>query len=414
MSGPSTTAGADAGGLRIDWAASWAPVLTGVGDDLAADGSVRGRRVAIVLPIEPKTAYLAVTLARAGADVTVTSPGALVDGDVAAALAARGVRVLARPDSTPDQQREFYGQVLDSHPEAIVDDRADLIRMAHTTHTHALDHLLGAAEETTSGVSTLRAMHADGALRVPCLAVNDARCKHLFDNHYGSGQSVLAAIADNTNMLIAGARLVIVGYGWVGKGLARRARGMGARITVCEIDPFAALQAHHDGFGVARLADAAASADLVITTSGCPATLAGDVLDALPDGAVIANASGIDDEIDMADLTARATATREVQPQVVEYRMPSGRSIFVIGDGVVVNLSAGEGHPVEIMDVTFAAQALAVRHLLTRGRDLSPGLQPLPERIDRDVAVRAVAALGLDLDAVTDHQRELMAAWSGR
>ncbi|HEY6015691.1 MAG TPA: adenosylhomocysteinase, partial [Gaiellaceae bacterium] len=254
---------APAGERKIAWAAAHMPVLNLVRERLLGDGSVRGRRTAVILPVEPKTAYLAAMLAEAGAEVSLAFQGVMVADDVAAGLAARGVTVFAKAGSTREEELSFFEQVLARRPEVVIDDRADVIRLAHTTHPEVLETLVGASEETTSGVTALRAMEADGTLKVPCIAANDARCKYLFDNRYGSGQSTVMALLDRTNLLLAGKRFVLLGYGWVGKGIARRARGAGARVVVCEIDPFAALEAYHDGFEVMPVEEACRVADFV-------------------------------------------------------------------------------------------------------------------------------------------------------
>jgi adenosylhomocysteinase len=402
---------ATAGTRKIDWVAEHMPVLNRVRDDLAGDGSVRGRRIAVILPVEPKTAYLAAVLAEAGASVAVAFQGSMVHDDVAAGLAERGVSVFAKRGSTHEEELVFFDEVLARRPEVVIDDRADVIRLAHTTHAEVLDSLVGASEETTSGVVALRAMEADGTLRVPCIAANDARCKYLFDNRYGSGQSAVNAILDATNLLMAGKRFVCVGYGWVGKGIARRARGMGARVTVCEVDPFAALEAHHDGFDVAPLVDACADAEIVVTATGVREAVGVDAVDALPDGAVIANAGGIDDEFSVPKLQRRARDVRRAREHVDEYVLDDDRSIFVVGGGVVVNLSAAEGHPAEIMDLTFAVQALSARYLLANAGRLEPRVHMLPHEIDEAVARMKLDALGLEIDALTESQRAFLAGW---
>ena len=399
------------GERKIDWAATWMPVLGRVRDRLLEEDSVRGRRLAVILPVEPKTAHLAAMLADAGAEVAVAFQGAMVHDDVAAGLAARGVEVFARRGSTPDEELEFFGHVLARRPEVVIDDRADVIRLAHTTHPEVLEDLIGASEETTSGVVALRAMEADGTLKVPCIAANDARCKYLFDNRYGSGQSTVAAVLDATNLLMAGKELVVVGYGWVGKGIARRARGMGARVIVCEVDPFAALEAYHDGFRVLPLEEACGVADFVMTATGVRHSLPLDAIERLADGAVIANTGGIDDEFDVPALRERAIETRVVREHVEEFVLDDNRSIFVVGEGVVVNLSAGEGHPVEIMDLTFAVQALSARHLLVHGRELSPGVHALPPEIDEEIARMKLDALGVRIDRLTPAQEAFLRSW---
>lgn len=402
---------APGGERKIAWVSDWMPVLNRVRDELSADGSVRGRRIAVILPIEPKTAYLAAVLAEAGAEVSVAFQGVMVHDDVAAGLAARGVEVFARKGSSHEEELEFFEEVLARRPEVVIDDRADVIRLAHTTHPEVLETLVGASEETTSGVTALRAMEADGTLKVPCIAANDARCKYLFDNRYGSGQSALMAVLDTTNLLLAGKRVLVVGYGWVGKGLARRARGMGAEVLVAEVDPFAALEAHHDGYEVAPLLDACERANVVITATGVREALPQEAVDRLPDGALLANASGIDDDFDVPKLRARAKATRMAREHVEEFELPNGRSVFVVGAGVVVNLSAGEGHPAEIMDLTFAIQALSARYLLQHAHELEPHVHRLPNEIDEQVARWKLESLGIALDALTPAQEAFMRSW---
>ena len=403
---------APVGGKKIDWVASWAPVLNRVRDRLFEEGSVRGRRIGIILPVEPKTAYLSVILAQAGAQVTVSFVGAMVLDDVAAGLAERGVEVFARSDSTPEQEREFYTEVLARRPEVVIDDRAEMIRMAHSTHREALEHLLGASEETTTGVVAMRAMEADGTLEVPCIAANDARCKYLFDNRYGSGQSCVQAVLDSTNLLMAGKVMLVVGYGWVGKGVARRARGMGARVVVSEVDPFAALEAYHDGHDVAATLEACERADIVMTCTGVPDALPLEAIERLRDGAILANAGAVDNEFDMDKLRARARQEREVRRNVVEYRLDEGRSVLVVGDGKVVNLSAGEGHPVEIMDLTFSVQALSARHLLLNAAQLEPRVHVLPPEIDEDIARNKLDALGLHVGRLSAEQQRFLRSWT--
>jgi adenosylhomocysteinase len=402
---------APAGERKIAWAAEWMPVLRGVRDRLADEGSLRGRRLAVILPLEPKTAYLAAALGEAGAEVSVAFQGVMVHDDVAAGLAARGVEVFARHGSTPDEELRFFEEVLARRPEVVIDDRAAVIRLAHTTHTEALDDLLGASEETTTGVLTLRAMEADGALKVPCIAANDARSKFLFDNRYGTGQSTVTAIMDATNLLVAGKRVAVVGYGWVGKGVARRARGLNARVIVCEVDPFAALEAYHDGFEVMPVADACDVADIAITATGTRDALPLAAIERLKNGAILANTGAVDDEFDVTKLRERALETRTVRTHVEEFVLDEDRSVFVVGAGVVVNLSAGEGHAIEIMDLTFALQALCAHHLLLHAHELSPGVYPVPTDIDEEVARRKLEALGLLIDRLTEAQEAFRRSW---
>jgi adenosylhomocysteinase len=411
VSATSRRVAADDGERKIRWVAGWMPVLNRVRDRLCEEGVFAGRRVAVILPVEPKTAHLAAVLAEAGAAVTVAFPGAMVHDDVAAALAARGVEVFARRGSTREEELGFFAEVLARRPEVVVDDRADVVRLAHTAHPEALGTLLGASEETTSGVVALRAMEADGTLRVPCIAANDARSKYLFDNRYGTGQSAVNAILDATNLLLADKEVALLGYGWVGKGIAARARGLGARVTVCEVDAVAALEAHHDGFDVAPAVEACVRADVVVTATGVRGALGPEAVAALRDGVLLANAGAVDDEFDVAALRERAVACRQVREHVEEIELPDGRSLHVVGAGVVVNLSAGEGHPAEIMDLSFALQALSAAYLLRHGRELPPGVHRLPPEIDEEVARMKLDALGLRIDRLTPEQEAFLQAW---
>ena len=403
---------AAAGEGKIAWAERWMPVTRRACHELAAEGVVRGRRIAVILPLEPKTAAFASMLAEAGAEVSLAFQGSMVHDDVAAGLAARGLAVFARHDSTREEELRFFERVLERRPEVVIDDRADVVRLAHTTHRHVLDDLVGACEQTTSGVVALRAMEADGTLEVPVIASNDARCKHLFDNRYGTGQSALAAVLDATNLLLAGKALAVVGYGWVGKGIARRGRGLNARVIVCEVDPFAALEAYHDGFEVMPIAEASEIAEVVVTATGCRDALPLAAIERLPDGAILANAGGIDDEFDVDALRERAVEVREARPpHVREYVLEEGRSVFVVGDGVVVNLSAAEGHGAEIIDLSFGVQALAVRHLVLHGGELEPRVHPLPPENDERIAGWKLEALGLRIDRLTQAQESFLRAW---
>jgi adenosylhomocysteinase len=402
---------AELGERKIRWVAEWMPVLSLVRDRLREDGTVAGRRLAVILPVEPKTAYLAAILKEAGAEVAVAFQGVMVHDDVAAGLAARGVEVFAQAGSSHEEELGFFEEVLARRPEVVIDDRADVIRLAHTTHREVLETLIGASEETTSGVIQLRAMEADGTLQVPCIAANDARCKYLFDNRYGTGQSSVNAVLDRTNLLAADKDVVVVGYGWVGKGIAARLKGLAARVTVCEVEPFAALEAYHDGLEVAPLLEACKTADLVISGTGVRATIGPDALEALPDGALLANAGAVDDEIDVEWLRAQADETRMARDHVEEFVMPDGRSLFVVGAGVVVNLSAGEGHPAEIMDLTFAVQALSGAYLIQRGHELEPKVHTLPAEIDERIARMKLDALGVRIDSLTPAQEAFLRAW---
>jgi adenosylhomocysteinase len=404
------------GHLKIDWAARHSPVLNAVRDKYLKDGTFEGLGVGIALPIEAKTAYLSVVLAEAGARVAVASPGPFfVQDDVAAALAERGVTVFASSESPPEEADRPMEQVLDvalSGGEAVlIDDRAGLTRLAHTTRRELLPHIHGASEETTSGVAKLRAMELEGSLEFPAIAANDARCKHLFDNRYGTGQSTLTAIMQNTNLMVGGKRVVVLGYGWCGKGIAHYTAGLGARVTVCEVDPVKGLEAYADGFDVLPALDAAEMGEVFVTATGSKGVLSASHFERMRDGAILANAGGVDVEIEVDGLREAASEVREARRNVEEFVMPDGRSLFLIGRGMVVNLTAGDGHPVEIMDLTFAVQALCAHHLANNHASTESTVHLLPKEIDDEVARLKLEAVGMGVDTLTREQDEFLASW---
>ncbi len=404
------------GHKKIDWAARHSPVLNRVRDTYLKDGTFEGLGVGVALPIEAKTAYLTVVLAEAGAEVAVASPGPFfVQDDVAAALAERGVSVYASSDNPPEEaDRELervLDRALDGREAVLIDDRAGLVRLAHTTLRNLLEGIRGASEETTSGVAKFRAMESEGILEFPVIAANDARCKYLFDNRYGTGQSTLTAIMQNTNLMVGGKRVVILGYGWCGKGIARYAAGLGARVTVCEVDPVRGLEAYADGFDVLPALEAAKIGEVFITATGSRDVLARDHFERIRDGAILANAGAVDLEIDTPSLAAIAAKAREVRRNVEEFAMPDGRRLYLIGRGMVVNLTAGDGHPVEIMDLTFAIQALCAHYLANNHERLNPAVHLLPKGIDDEVARIKLEALGMGVDSLTPGQEEFLRSW---
>jgi adenosylhomocysteinase len=404
------------GHRKIDWAAEHSPVLNAVRDRYLKDGTFEGLGVGVALPIEAKTAYLTVVLADAGADVAVASPGPFfVQDDVAAALAERGVTVYASSENDPQDADRELERVLDraaGDREAVfIDDRAGLVRLAHTTRRNLLGHIRGASEETTSGVAKFRAMEREGVLEFPVIAANDARCKYLFDNRYGTGQSTLTAIMQNTNLMIGGKRVVVLGYGWCGKGIARYAAGLGARISVCEIDPVRGLEAYADGFDVLPALEAAEIGEVFITATGSRDVLTAAHFERMRDGAILANAGGVDVEIDVDGLTAAATGAREVRRNVEEFTTSDGRRLHLLGRGRVVNLTASDGHPIEIMDLTFAIQALCAYHLANEHASMENTVHLLPREIDDEVAAMKLDAVGMGLDALTPEQEGFLAGW---
>lgn len=401
---------ASSGEDRIRWAARHSPVLNGLARRRLADGSLQGRRVAVVVHLEAKTAYLAALLAEAGARVVAagSNPASTQDA-VAAALVARGVEVHAVHGSSREEFEEDLLAVADTRPELVVDDGAELTSRLLRHRPELAEGLRGVTEETTTGVVRLRAMESEGLLTFPAIAANDARCKHLFDNRYGTGQSTLAAIFGLTNVAASLRRVCVVGYGWVGKGLARYAAGMGARVTVAEVDPVAALEAFMDGHRVAPLADALPGADVVITATGGIEAVGRSALPHLKDGVILANAGHHDREIDVEALAAEAGEVAEVRPGVTRYRLPDGRRVHLLAEGRLVNIAGADGHPVEIMDLSFAVQALALHHLASH--PLSPGLHPLPEELDREVARTKLASVGIQLDRLTPVQQAFLSEW---
>src|ERR687897_1820720 len=404
------------GHRKIDWAAEHSPVLNSVRDKFLKDGTFDGLGVGVALPIEAKTAYLTVVLAEAGADVAVASPGPFfVQDDVAAALAERGVTVYASSENDPDYADRELERVLDrvagAREAVFIDDRAGLVRLAHTTRRNLLENIRGASEETTSGVAKFRAMEAEGILEFPVIAANDARCKYRFDNRYGTGQSTITAIMQNTNLMVGGKRVVVLGYGWCGKGIARYAAGLGARVTVCEVDPVRGLEAYADGFDVLPALEAADVGEVFITATGSRRVPGAAHFERMRDGAILANAGGVDVEIDVEGLKAVAAGAREVRRNVEEVTTSDGRRLYLVGRGMVVNLTAGDGHPVEIMDLTFAIQALCVHHLTNNYEGMAPVVHLLPREIDDEVARTKLDAVGMGVDALTPDQEEFLLSW---
>jgi adenosylhomocysteinase len=397
---------APVGEQRIAWVARHSPVLNSLARERLADGALRGRRVAVVVHLEAKTAYLALLLAEAGAEVVAAASNAGTTQDaVAAALVARGIEVHATHGASPDQ---FVGDLLaaaDAEPEIVVDDGAELTARIVEHRPALVERLRGVTEETTTGVARLRAMEAAGLLSFPAIAANDAWCKHLYDNRYGTGQSTIAAILRLTNLVGAGKEFCVVGYGWVGKGLARYAEGTGGRVTVIEVDPVKALEAHMDGHRVAGL-EGLSTADVVVTATGGVEAVGAEALPYLKDGAILANAGHHDREIDAAALGPG----EEVRPGITRHELDGGRRVYLLVEGRLVNIAGADGHPVEIMDLSFSVQALAA-HLLASA-ELPPGVQRLPEELDREIARTKLASLGVTLPDLTPTQRAFQEQWT--
>jgi adenosylhomocysteinase len=398
------------GEQRIEWVARHSPVLNRLARGRLADGALRGRRVAIVVHLEAKTAYLAMLLAEAGAQVVAagSNPGTTQDS-VCAALVRRGIEVHAVRGASDGEFEADLLAVADTAPEIVVDDGAELTYRILRHRPTVVAGIIGVTEETTSGVARLRALEAAGRLPFPAIAANDAWCKHLFDNRYGTGQSTLAAILRLTNLNAAGKSFCIVGYGWVGRGLAQYAEGLGGRVTVVEVDPVSALEARIDGHRVSRLEQALPEADVVITATGGVGALGRDVFSYLKPDAVLANAGHHDREIDVEALEREAVGSEEMRPGVTRYLLAGRRPVYVLARGRLVNIAGADGHPVEIMDLSFSVQALAA-HLLAAAPP-PPGVHRLPDELDREIARTKLATLGIELDEGARTETRLAEEW---
>ena len=400
---------ADEGRQRIAWAKEHMPVLHALAPRLG-DGALRGRKVAVVVHLEAKTACLVLALRAAGAEVVAAGSNPLSTQDaVCAALVDEGVEVHARHGATADEFTADLLAVAASGAELAIDDGAELTRRMAEHRPDLYARLQGVSEETTTGVARLRALEAEGRLPFPAVAANDARCKHLFDNPYGTGETALTAILALTNVLAAGREFCIVGYGHVGRGLSRVADGLGGRVTVVEVDPVRALTAHMDGFRVARLADALPTADVVITATGLTQVVTGGALAQLKDGAILANAGHHDRELDVPALAAAADETLEARRGVRTYRL-GDRKVHVLVDGALVNIAGLDGNPIEIMDLSFSVQALSIHRLAAGG--VPAGVGAFPADLDDLIARTKLATLGIELDAPSDAQRAFRSSWS--
>lgn len=399
------------GALKIGWARDHMPVLEAIRARFERERPLAGRTVSMVLHVEAKTCALALAVRAGGATVHLAAGNPLsTDDDAVAGVVAEGIPTHARKGESVAEYHQGIRAMLDAQPDILVDDGADLVALAHQELPDR-GRILGSTEETTTGVTRLRAMEREGRLRWPAIDVNDAEMKHLFDNRYGCGQSVLDGIFTATNLLIAGRVAVVAGYGWSGKGIASRLRGLGAEVYVTEVDPVRALEARLEGFRVLPMLEAAKEADLIVTVTGNRDVVRREHLQVLKDGCLLANAGHFDIEVSKTDLEGLAVSHRVVRPSVEEYRFADGRRAFLLGEGRLINLAAGQGHPVEIMDLSFALQALSVEHLAKHGRSLPLQVLPVPPELDRSVAVAALAPLGATLDTLTPAQSKYMSGW---
>ena len=402
---------APSGEQKIAWAWRNMPLLHAIKSDFERTRPFEGVKVTLSVHMEAKTACLCRTLAAGGAEMHATGCNPLsTQDDVAAALAAGGMSVYAWHAATADEYKRHLTMALESGPNIIIDDGGDLVNIMHTTLKHLAPAVFGGCEETTTGIKRLHSMAADKSLKFPMIAVNNAQCKYLFDNRYGTGQSVWDGINRTTNLIVAGKNVVIAGYGWCGKGIAMRAKGFGAKVIVTEIDPVKALEAMMDGFEVMAMSDAAEIGDLFITATGCTDVINERHFSRIKDGAVLCNAGHFNVEVDV-DWLDKNTKRREQKPSIMGYTFDSGKTIFVLAEGRLVNLASGDGHPVEIMDMSFAIQALSAQFLAIHHKMLAPGVIPVPEEIDLDVAWKKLASSGLSIDSLTEKQRKYLSSW---
>lgn len=400
------------GEKKIQWVAQHAHTLNSFARSRLSDGALSGRRIAIAVHLEAKTAYLAWLFREAGAEVAATGSNPFsTQDDVCAALVRRGVTVHATHGADPKTFDQHLLATLDFGPDLIVDDGAELVTRLHQQRRDLLPRVRGASEETTSGVLRLRAMEREGALEIPVIAANDARCKHLFDNRYGTGQSALTAILSATNLLLAGKTVVIGGYGWVGQGLALYCRGFGARVVVVEVDPIRGLEAAANGFEVLPMAEAAPIGDVFVTGTGSIGVLRREHFAKMKDCAILANAGNYAHEIDVPALASLAVEVSEARRHVTEYVLSDGRRIHLLAHGALVNIAAADGHPVEIMDLSFSVQMLSVHYLAGHAGDLARGVHPLPAEIDDAIARMRLDQLGMHLEEPTPEQLAYTRSW---
>ena len=404
---------AKSGHDKINWVKSYMPILNQINKEFSETKPFAGKRIAMSIHLEAKTAYLAMTLAAGGAEVSVTGCNPLsTQDDVAAALAELGFEVNAWRGVTDSEYEEHLKKTLSCCPDVMIDDGGDLTQLLHGECREYGRNLIGGCEETTTGIHRLFARQAAGALDYTMIDVNDADCKHLFDNRYGTGQSTLDGIMNPTNLIIAGKTVVVSGYGWCGKGVAMRAKGMGANVIVTEIDPVKGIEAVMDGFRVMSMNEACALGDLFITVTGCRDVIRAEHFDKMKDGVLLANSGHFDVEIDKQALAAKAVEVWERKPNITGYRMPDGRILNLMAEGRLVNLAAGNGHPAEIMDMSFAIQAKSLEYLVKHQGQLEKKVYQVPREIDAEVASIKLASLGATLDVLSDAQREYLKSYN--
>lgn len=391
---------------KIDWVEKHMPVLSGIAKQFREEQPFAGLKVVVSVHLEAKTAYLAQVIHEGGGEVYATGSNPLsTQDDVCAGLASRGVTVLATHGCTLEEYHDFQCRALSVKPDVIIDDGGDMVHILHEEHPEWAVNLRGGCEETTTGIIRLRNRAKAGQLRFPMFNINDADCKHLFDNRYGTGQSVWDGVMRTTNLVVAGTTVVVAGYGWCGKGVAMRAKGLGAKVVVTEVDPVKAIEAVMDGFTVLPMAEAAKTGDWFVTVTGCDGVIRPEHMLEMKEGAILCNAGHFDVEVDVAGLRKLAKESREVRHNIEGFLLPNGRTIYLLAEGRLVNLAAGDGHPAEIMDMSFALQAECARRMAECGRDMKPDLYSVPVDIDKAVATRKLTALGVSIDVLSEEQK---------
>ncbi len=401
------------GQTKIQWVKSNMPVLRYLEYTYRKEQPFQGCSIGICLHLEAKTAYLAQVLQASGARVAITGSNPLSTQDsVAAALAEKGIEVFAIHGATEEEMQDYLNLVLKMEPDLLIDDGGDLVSTLHREKPASIRKIIGAAEETTTGIIRLRALENENLLSFPAMAVNDAFCKHLFDNQHGTGQSVWDGIMRATNLVIAGKTVVILGYGWCGKGVAARAQGLGARVIVTEVDPIKGLEAFMEGFEVMPLADAASKGDILVTVTGCNKVIRGEHYPLMKNGAILANAGHFDVEIDVDELNQRARFRRKINPCLEELELEADKKIYLLGEGRLVNLVAGDGHPAEIMDLSFALQYLSLKYMLDHKDALPYQVHSVPSELDYQVARLKLKSSGINIDSLTQEQKAYLRSWS--
>ncbi|WP_332690727.1 adenosylhomocysteinase [Halalkalibacter lacteus] len=400
------------GHLKIDWVKEHMPVLNRIREEFETTQPFKGLKVAICLHLEAKTAYLAKVVKAAGAEVFIAGSNPLsTQDDVCAALVEDGITVFAKHKPDPEEFKKHLIMTLEVEPDLIIDDGGDFTTLLHSERPDLIKNIRGGCEETTTGVIRDKALEKSGNLPFPMIAVNDGYCKHLFDNRYGTGQSVWDSINRTTNLVVAGKTVVVVGYGWCGRGVALRAKGLGAKVIVTEVDSIKAIEAYMDGFEVMSLVEAAKKGDYFIAVTGNQYVIRREHLENMKDGAILANAGHFDVEINKHDLAALSTSKRDVRKNIEEYVLEDGRKLYLLAEGRLVNLGAGDGHPAEIMDMTFALQAVSLAYVNEKYNEIGNRIITVPYELDKKVAQLKLEALGVGIDSLTDEQKVYLESW---